>query len=70
MPMIVGTRETRQVGNSYSKDPLYAYAKAFTEAAQNILTESSYDIFDEAFPNSNFPDNRCKTIIFLLKCFI
>jgi hypothetical protein len=44
--MIAGTRE-KNVTNSYRNDPLYAYAKAFTEAAQSILTTENYDIFAE-----------------------
>lgn len=45
--MIVGTRQKTVGGTSYRKDRLYSFAKAFTEAAQDILTESSYDIFAE-----------------------
>lgn len=45
--MIAGTRQKTVGSTAYRKDPLYAYAKAFTEAAQNILTESSFDIFAE-----------------------
>lgn len=45
--MIAGTRQ-RTVGNSsYRNDPLYAYGKAFTEAATNILNMESYDVFTE-----------------------
>ena len=44
--MIAGTRQ-KNVTNSYRNDPLYAYAKAFTEAAQSILTTENYDIFAE-----------------------
>lgn len=44
--MIAGTRQ-KNVTNSYRNDPLYAYAKAFTEAAQSILTTENYDIFTE-----------------------
>ena len=45
--MIGGTRQTTVGGNSYHRDPLYPYAKAFTEAAQNILNEDAYDLFAE-----------------------
>lgn len=44
---IVGTRESKSIGNSYFKDPLYAYAKAFKETADSIMNESSIDIFTE-----------------------
>lgn len=45
--MIAGTRQ-KTIGNaSYRNDPLYAFGKAFTEVAQNILTTESYDIFGE-----------------------
>ena len=47
MPSIVGTRETRQMGHSYSKDPLYAYAKALKEANDAIINESGYSVFEE-----------------------
>ena len=47
MPMIMGTRETRQMGNSYSKDPLYAYAKALKEANDAIIDESGFSVFEE-----------------------
>lgn len=45
--MIAGTRQTKVANNSYRNDPLYAYSKAFTEAAQSILTTENYDIFAE-----------------------
>ena len=45
--MIAGTRQKTVGGTSYRKDRLYSFAKAFTEAAQDILTESTYDIFAE-----------------------
>lgn len=45
--MIAGTRQKTVGGTSYRKDALYPFAKAFTEAAQNILSESTYDIFAE-----------------------
>lgn len=46
---IAGTRreEVELAGNSYRKDPLYQYAKAFSETAQMILSQESADIFDE-----------------------
>ena len=47
MPSIVGTRETRQMGNSYSKHPLYAYAKALKECNDSIINESGYSVFEE-----------------------
>ena len=47
MPSIVGTRETRQMGNSYSKHPLYAYAKALKECNDSIINESGFSVFEE-----------------------
>ena len=44
--MIAGTREVA-TSNSMRHDPLYAYAKAFTEACNSILTTERYDIFQE-----------------------
>lgn len=46
---IAGTRreEVELAGNSYRKDPLYQYAKAFSETAQMILSQESADIFEE-----------------------
>ena len=45
--MIAGTRQKTMGSSSYRNDPLYAYSKAFTEAANNILTVESYDLFSE-----------------------
>ena len=45
--MIAGTREKNLGSKSYRNDPLYAYAKSFTECAQNILTEDTFDFFAE-----------------------
>ena len=45
--MIAGTRQRNVASSSYRNDPLYAYAKAFTEAAQSILTTENYDLFAE-----------------------
>ena len=45
--MIAGTREKNLGAASYRNDPLYAYAKSFTECAQNILTEDTFDFFAE-----------------------
>jgi len=45
--MVVGTRNNTIGSKAYRKDPLYAYGKAFTEAANNILTTENYDIFAE-----------------------
>ena len=45
---IGGTRERKTtMGTSYQKDPLYAYAKAYKESAECILTEETVDIFEE-----------------------
>jgi hypothetical protein len=35
------------MGDSYSKDPVYSYAKAFKETADSILNESGLDVFEE-----------------------
>lgn len=45
--MIGGTRQTTIGGTAYRNDPLYAYGKAFTEAANSILTVENYDLFAE-----------------------
>lgn len=45
--MIAGTRQKTVGGSAYRNDPLYAFGKAFTEAAQNILTVESADIFGD-----------------------
>lgn len=45
---IGGTRQSNVVaGSAYRKDPLYAYAESFKEAANLILNENGYDIFEE-----------------------
>ena len=45
--MIAGTRQKTIGGTAYRNDPLYAFGKAFTEAANNILTVENYDLFSE-----------------------
>ena len=47
MPIVGNTTEAKIIGASYSKDPIYPYAKAFKECAESILNESGLDIFDE-----------------------
>ena len=47
MPIVGNTTEAKIIGASYSKDPIYPYAKAFKECAESILSESGLDIFDE-----------------------
>ena len=47
MPIVGERINTKVVGNSYSRDPMYSYAKAFKECAESILNESGLDIFDE-----------------------
>lgn len=44
---IAGERQSKRIGASYEMDPMYAYAKAFTENASAILEESGLDIYDE-----------------------
>ena len=47
-PMVAGERSRAKAGAaSYRSDRNYAFAKAFVEAAQNILTNESYDLFSE-----------------------
>lgn len=45
--MIAGTRQKTIGGTAYRNDPLYEYGKAFTEAANDILTVESFDLFSE-----------------------
>lgn len=45
--MIAGTRQKTIGGTAYRNDPLYAFGKAFKEAAESILTTENYDIFGE-----------------------
>ena len=45
--MIAGTRQKTIGGTAYRNDPLYAFGKAFVEAANNILTTENYDVFGE-----------------------
>ena len=45
--MIAGTRQTTVGGSAYKNDPLYAFGKAFVEAASNVLTTENADIFGE-----------------------
>ena len=47
MPIMGTNTEAKIIGNSYSRDPMYSYAKAFKECAEGILSESGIDIFDE-----------------------
>ena len=47
MPIVGNTTDAKIVGLSYSRDPMYSYAKAFKECAESILQESGLDIFDE-----------------------
>lgn len=45
--MIAGRRQSMVGNHNYHADPLYGYAKAFTEAAEEILNESNLDLFTE-----------------------
>ena len=47
MPIVGNTDNAKIVGESYSKNPLYSYAKAFKECAEGILNESQMDVFEE-----------------------
>ena len=42
---IVGERKRNTLGKGYEKNMLHDYAKAFTETARNILTESGVDFY-------------------------
>lgn len=44
--MIAGERQSAKIGSGYSKDPMYNLAASFIESAQNIVTESGYEIFE------------------------
>ena len=45
--MIAGERKKTLGGSAYRNDPMYPFAKAFVEAANNILTVENYDLFAE-----------------------
>ena len=45
--MIAGTRQKTIGGTAYRNDPLYAFGKAFTEAANDTLTVENFDLFAE-----------------------
>ena len=45
--MIVGNDASALGYTSYKRDPMYQFAKAFTEAANNILTTEHYDFYQE-----------------------
>ena len=47
MPVMGNSNNNNVIGNSYRKSPLHAYAKAFSEAADLILKESGFDIFED-----------------------
>ena len=54
--MIAGDRRSKTVGsNAYRNDKLYPFAKAFTEAAQDIFTTESLDIFAEPAKSMRSP---------------
>ena len=44
---VVGERKSTQMGRNYTKDRDFGYAKAFSEVAQAIREETSFDIFGE-----------------------
>ena len=44
---IGGTRESKTLGSSYRKHPLYKFAQSFNEMATMILEQDGYDIFEE-----------------------
>lgn len=56
--MVVGTRQNTVGSNSYRNDRLYAFGKAFTEAANSILTQENYDIFAEPSRTLRQPANK------------
>lgn len=46
--MIAGERQKAQIGSGYAKDPMHKLAASFIESAQNIVTESGYELFEGA----------------------
>lgn len=42
---VIGKRKTVDIGKGYSKDPIYQYAGAFKDLAENLLNESGVDMF-------------------------
>lgn len=47
MPIGAVDSKTGFVGGSYTRDPMSGYTQSFINLAQNILTESSIDIFEQ-----------------------
>ena len=47
MPIGAVNSKTGFVGGSYTRDPMSGYTQSFINLAQNILTESSIDIFEQ-----------------------
>lgn len=47
MPIGAVNSKTGFVGGSYTRDPMSSYTQSFINLAQNILTESSIDIFEQ-----------------------
>ncbi len=45
--MVVGHEEPKMGHSVYSKDPMYQFAKLFTEAATNILNTETFDLYQE-----------------------
>lgn len=45
--MIAGANQSTIGGTAYRTNPLYAFGKAFVEAASDILTVENYDVFAE-----------------------
>ena len=47
MPLVRVNETAPRMGKSYDKDPLYAFAKAYTECASNILESATLDVYEE-----------------------
>lgn len=48
MPSVVGNRRsTATMGRGYQNDPIFEFAKSFSECARDIMTESGVDLYSE-----------------------
>lgn len=45
--MPIGGTRKHNIGMSYQKDAMYPFAQQFIQTAENVLTETGYDIFEE-----------------------
>lgn len=68
--MTVGERKQTMGSKGYQTDALYAFSKAFTEAAQNILTEATLDLFTEPGKTINNAASREALREFFINDFV